>query len=324
LPDSVVAIALPTPAVRLVATSTVACTLDTSHVVYCWSTWSLTQNNVPDQWFAGHSVTALFANGDDRVCIIAADNTVSCRDDSQSATESLEPTGGQTFDSLAIGQNHTCGLTPAGAAWCWGKNDHGQLGDGTTTDRAAPVQVQGGHVFVQIASGWNHTCGRTSTGEIWCWGHGSDGQMADDHRDESATPLTVGGTPSLTAISGSCALSAGSAWCWATSTGGPAAHQIAGATGLEWFKATGLLWYQNFCGLRAGGELLCWGSNGGGVFGNGTFGNTYTDVVTAANGTLFKEVSLSNYATACGIGLDGKTYCWGNGYGTVPVVMVGS
>jgi alpha-tubulin suppressor-like RCC1 family protein len=324
LPDSVVAIALPTPAVRLVATSTVACTLDTSHVVYCWSTWSLTQNNVPDQWFAGHSVTALFANGDDRVCIIAADNTVSCRDDSQSATESLEPTGGQTFDSLAIGQNHTCGLTPAGAAWCWGKNDHGQLGDGTTTDRAAPVQVQGGHVFVQIASGWNHTCGRTSTGEIWCWGHGSDGQMADDHRDESATPLTVGGAPSLTAISGSCALSAGSAWCWATSTGGPAAHQIAGATGLEWFKATGLLWYQNFCGLRAGGELLCWGSNGVGVFGNGTLGNTYTDVVTAANGTLFKEVSLSNYATACGIGLDGKTYCWGNGYGTVPVVMVGS
>ena len=322
--DSLLTVALPTPAVQLVATAGTACSLDSSKMAYCWLTFNASQLGEPVRSFTDHPVSAIFADGDVRVCIIATDNSVWCRSDFSPSEETTEPTSGQVFESLALGQDHTCGLTPAGATWCWGKNNHGQLGDGTTTDRTAPVQVQGGHSFVQITAGWNHTCGLTSTGEIWCWGYGSSGQMADDHRDESATPVTVGGTPSLTAISGSCALSAGSAWCWATSTGGPAAHQIAGATGLEWFRATGLLWYQNFCGLRAGGELLCWGSNGGGVFGNGTLGNTYTDVVTAANGTLFKEVSLSNYATACGIGLDGKTYCWGNGYGTVPVVMVGS
>lgn len=323
LPDSVVAIALPTPALRIVATSTVACTLDASNAVYCWSTWALTQNNVPVQWFAGHAVISIFADGDDRVCIIATDDTVWCRDDSQSDTESLEPTGGQVFDSLAIGQDHTCGLTSAGAAWCWGTNDHGQLGDGTTTDRAAPVQVQGGHTFVQIASGWNHTCGRTAAGEIWCWGDGSNGQMADDHRDESATPVSVDGAPALTAISGSCALSSGSAWCWATNAG-PAAQQVVGATGLEWLSSYGQLWFRRSCGLRASGELLCWGSNYSGEFGNGTYSNTYTAPVPAGSGINFKEVSFASYGTACGIGLDGKTYCWGGDYGTVPVVMVGS
>jgi hypothetical protein len=190
--------------VQLLATYGTACSLDASKSVYCWSTFlQATQVPEPTQPFTGRSVSAIFANGDDRVCIIATDESVWCRSDYASSEVTSEPTGGQPFDSLAMGQDHTCGLTSAGAAWCWGKNDRGQLGDGTTTDRAAPVQVQGGHTFVQIASGWNHTCGRTSTGEIWCWGYGSYGQMGDDHRDESATSLTVDGTPSLTAISGS-------------------------------------------------------------------------------------------------------------------------
>ena len=314
--DSLIPVPLPTPAVQLLATSGTACSLDASKSVYCWSVFQATQLAEPTQPFTGHSVSAIFADGDDRVCIIATDDSVWCRSDYSTSEVTSEPTGGQPFDSLAMGQDHTCGLTSAGAAWCWGKNDHGQLGDGTTTDRSAPVEVQGAHTFVQIASGWNHTCGRTSTGEIWCWGYGSYGQMGDDHRDESATPVTVDGTPSLTALSDRCGLAAGSAWCWPTSFNIPAAHLIDGATGFVSLSQA--------CGLRATGELLCWGSNYYGVFGNGTYNNTYTAAVAGGSGTLFKEVSLGNYGSACGIGLDGKTYCWGNGYGTEPVVMVGS
>jgi hypothetical protein len=271
---------------------------------------------VPVEWFPGHAVAAIFADGDDRICIIASDQTVWCRDD-VGPDESAEPTGGQVFDSLAIGQDHTCGLTAAGAAWCWGKNDHGQLGDGTTTDRATPVQAQGGHIFVQIASGWNHTCGRTAAGEIWCWGYGSYGQMADDHRDESAAPVTVDGLPSLTAMAGSCGLDgSGSAWCWPTSFSIPGAHQIGGATGLATIAGP--------CGLRATGEMLCWGSNYSGWFGNGTYNNTYTNAIAGGNGLMFKEVSLGAYGAVCGIALDGATYCWGSGYSTVPEKMIGS
>lgn len=329
LPDSVVAIALPTPAVRLVATSSTACSIDASMAVYCWSTWSLTQNNVPVQWFAGHAVASIFADGGDRICIIASDDTASCRDDFQSGTESLEPTGGQAFDSLAIGDNHTCGLTSAGATWCWGKNDHGQLGDGTTTDRAAPVLVQGGHVFVQLAAGWNHTCGRTAAGEIWCWGYGSYGQMADDHRDESAFPVSVDGLAPASNITSGCALSGGTAWCWPGALGVPAPRQIPGADGLV--SLTGP------CGLGSTGDMLCWGSNYSGWFGNGSYQTRYENAVPGGSAIRFSEVSFGRYGAACGIALDGATYCWGDSYylaipspeatggdATVPVVVVGS
>jgi alpha-tubulin suppressor-like RCC1 family protein len=319
--DSFAPVALPEPALRIAASTGMVCSLGDSHAVYCWPT-ALGLNPdppTPIQWFTDHPASGIFTDGDDRICIIATDNTVWCRDDSPFATESVEATDGRVFGSLAVGFKHTCGLTSTGATWCWGSNESGQLGDGTTTDRATPVEVQGGHLFVQIAAGWDHTCGRTAAGEIWCWGYGSSGQIGDDHREESATPVTVDGTPSLDAISGACALSAGSAWCWDGSAG---ARQIAGATGLQWLASKGLIFYQRSCGLRATGELVCWGSNDG-TFGTGTYGTT-TTVVAAANGIRFKEVSLAEYGSACGIALDGATYCWGSGYGAVPVVMVGS
>jgi len=317
--DSFAPVTLPAPAVRIGATTGTVCTLDATQAVYCWPTALGLQPDppTPARWFASHPASAIFTDGDDQVCIIATDNSVWCRDDFFSSVENAEPTSGQVFASLAIGLRHICGLTASGATWCWGTNDHGQLGDGTTIERATPVQVQGGHVFVQIAAGWDHFCGRTAAGEIWCWGYGSNGQMGDDHRDESATPVTVDGLPAFVATGSSCALdAAGSAWCWPTSFDMPAARQIGGATGLASLNQS--------CGLRDNGELLCWGYNYSGWIGNGTYNNTYTDAVPAGNGIAFKEVSLGDYGTACGIGLDGATYCWGSGYATVPEKMIGS
>jgi hypothetical protein len=326
--DTIVPIPLPAPAARLVATSSRACTLDGNGAVFCWPTWSLTPSEEVTQWFAGHSVSAIFANGSDRTCVIDADDAVWCRKDN-GADETVEPTGGQVFDSLAVGDDFACGLTATGAAWCWGTNDHGQLGDGTNTDRTAPVQVQGGHAFVQIAAGWDHTCGRTAAGEIWCWGYGSWGAMGDDHRDESAIPTAVDGLPAVTAISGGCALSAGSAWCWPASFTAPAAHQITGASNLASLASP--------CGLRATGQMLCWGSNYTGWFGNGTYNNNYTSAVAGGNAVSFREVAFGRSGAACGIALDGATYCWGDGYylaipssgatggyATVPLKIVGS
>jgi hypothetical protein len=326
--DSLAGVTLPAPAVKLVSTSNTACALDVNDSAYCWPTWGLARNIVPVRWFAGHDVSAIFANGEGRVCIIASDQGVWCRKD-YSQDEVAEPTGGQVFDSLAMGDNHTCGLTSAGGAWCWGKNDHGQLGDGTTTDRAAPVQVQGGHTFVQIAAGWDHTCGRTAAGELWCWGYGSYGQMGDDHRDESAFPVAVDGLPMSTDITGACALSAGTAWCWPTSFLEPVAREIPGAGSLV--SLTGP------CGLRSTGDMLCWGSNYSGRFGNGTYQTRYDNAVVSGNSIRFSEVSFGMYGAACGIALDGATYCWGDtyylalpapeagaGYATVPVKMLGS
>jgi alpha-tubulin suppressor-like RCC1 family protein len=307
------AIALPTAAERIVANDDQIYALDNAGQVFSW----LPYNPSPKAIFDTIAVAGVYASSGARVCVLSEADDVVCRSGDYNALESVEPTGGLTFTSLAVGDDHTCGLRSSGAAWCWGANSHGQLGDGTTTDRTAPVEVQGGHTFTQLTAGWGHTCGRTSAGEIWCWGNGSWGSMGDDHRDESAVPVSVDGAPVLSGVSADCGLDgSGSVWCWPTSFSIPSAHQISGTAGLATIAGP--------CGLRATGEMLCWGSNYSGRFGNGTYNNTYTTAVVGGNGIMFKEISSGTNGRACGIGLDGATYCWGNGYATVPEKMIGS
>src|SRR6266850_935277 len=69
------------------------------------------------------------------------------------------PTGTLTFSTIVSSLSHTCALTPSGAAYCWGVNTAGKLGDGTTTDRYAPTAVGGGLTFTSIAAGHSTTCG---------------------------------------------------------------------------------------------------------------------------------------------------------------------
>jgi alpha-tubulin suppressor-like RCC1 family protein len=77
---------------------------------------------------------------------------------------------GLKFASIDAGPEHTCALTSDGVAYCWGQNEKGQLGDGTTTNHSVPVAVTGGPIFRTItASGawWGFTCGLAIAGEAW-------------------------------------------------------------------------------------------------------------------------------------------------------------
>src|SRR5664280_1798921 len=88
-----------------------------------------------------------------------------------------QPTG-VTFTSITAGADESCGLTSAGAAYCWGRNGNGQLGDNTTTDRHIPVAVQqGGVTFASMTAGANHTCGITGAGAAYCWGANCNGGL---------------------------------------------------------------------------------------------------------------------------------------------------
>jgi alpha-tubulin suppressor-like RCC1 family protein len=82
----------------------------------------------------------------------------------------------------------------AGAAYCWGSNSNGQLGDGTTTQRTSPTLVAGGLGFVALSAGASHTCGVTALG-TYCWGSNDNGQLGNGSTTDSSVPVKVAGPP---------------------------------------------------------------------------------------------------------------------------------
>ncbi|HWP71673.1 MAG TPA: hypothetical protein VNM36_11245, partial [Gemmatimonadaceae bacterium] len=157
--------------------------------------------------YAFRSVTAGFG---DHVCGLNAAGAPYCWGGGGSGelgdgggNDSLLPLavpGGMTFVQIVTGgpsgdQAFTCGLTSSGAAYCWGSNSAGSIGDGTVGGVRKPVAVTGGLQFESISAGFRHTCGRTMTGTLYCWGSGSVGQLGCNYRVVSAVPLKVAGQP---------------------------------------------------------------------------------------------------------------------------------
>jgi alpha-tubulin suppressor-like RCC1 family protein len=98
--------------------------------------------------------------------------------------------------SLAAGGAHTCGLTAAGAAYCWGSNSNGQLGNGTIGGmNIAGAPVSGGITFVSLSAGGAHTCGVTPDGAIYCWGANASGQLGDGTQADRGGPVRVTEAP---------------------------------------------------------------------------------------------------------------------------------
>ncbi|MGD8362126.1 MAG: hypothetical protein PVJ04_11930, partial [Gemmatimonadota bacterium] len=94
---------------------------------------------------------------------------------------------------LAVGAVHSCALLTNGAAYCWGQNLHGQLGNGTTENSPVPVVVSGGLHFSRLYAGGGVTCGFTADGSQYCWGMNQVGQLGDGTRTNRSTPVLIGG-----------------------------------------------------------------------------------------------------------------------------------
>jgi alpha-tubulin suppressor-like RCC1 family protein len=189
------------------------------------------------------------AAGESFACVRLADGTIRCRGDGGVGqlgngaytfhTDAYVPVvqpAGVTFTAVTAGWYHACALTSAGAAYCWGFNAFGEVGDGTGETRFAPTRVvqPEGVTFASIGAGFRHTCALSTEGRVYCWGFNDDGELGNGSRTRRLTPTPVrvpaGITFSALATHG---------------TGG--------------------------CALaRPSGQPACWGYNGGGGLGDGT------------------------------------------------------
>src|SRR2546426_11274389 len=97
------------------------------------------------------------------------------------------------FTAVSVGGGHACGVTAAGAAYCWGDNFRGRLGDGTDTSRLRPVRVVSDERLAAVSAGASPTCALTAAGARYCWGRTDDGELGDGTETDQHTPALVTG-----------------------------------------------------------------------------------------------------------------------------------
>lgn len=240
------------------------CALTTSGGVKCWGNNgngqlgdnSTTQRLTPVNVSGLTSGVVAISAGYSHTCALTTSGGVKCWGNNgygqlgdNSTTSRLAPVDvfglNSGMQAVNAGYRHTCALTAAGGAKCWGYNGNGELGDTTTTQRHAPVDVSGLSSGVQtIDTGDSHTCAVTNTGGAKCWGNNGNGQLGDDSTSERLSPIDVSYLN----------------------------------TGIQAIAAGGA----HTCALTTYGGVKCWGANWVGQVGDGTSSFLPTPVTVLA------------------------------------------
>lgn len=212
------------------------CVVRSDSAVWCWgdNDYQQASQSTGDR-LTPEQVTGLpralgVAAGEHHTCALLEDGTVRCwgrnnyrqmGNTDSSAVQAIPAVvvGLVGVSSLAAGNNHSCAVLGDGTARCWGRNDQGQLGNGTTVgSTSSPVPVSGLTGVTALAGGAFFTCARRQDGTVHCWGDNDYGQLGVGTMTDSTTPLAVPGLTAVTALglgdSHACAVSNGLVWCW--------------------------------------------------------------------------------------------------------------
>ena len=238
--------------------------------------------------------------------------------------------GSVRVDELAAGPYHTCGID-GGRLLCWGSNDHGELGVGDTANRTAPATIAGAD-WKEVVVGATHTCARRTAGSLWCWGDDAEGQLGIGPSAAVSVPtfvsLSAPAQQLASTYAHTCAVDDEHAlFCWGANEEGQLAQDDpfpgvgvnrdqpaqVGADH-DWLLADA--GQGHTCGLRAPGDLWCWGRNSESEQGLGPGAPGQTRVPgRVGNGGDWRDVRVGQQ-TSCGLRGTGTLWCWGgNSFG---------
>jgi alpha-tubulin suppressor-like RCC1 family protein len=252
------------------------------------------------------------------------------------------PAGVTGWSQITAGYFHTCAIAEvSGAAYCWGDNDAGQLGNndpGVGSGVPVAVDVPVGETgWSQVTAGVLYTCAiAEGSGAAYCWGANDEGQLGNnDPGVDSPVPVTVevpGGVTGWSQITASmyhtCAIAevSGAAYCWGANdegqlgnndpgvgSGVPVTVEVpGGVTG--WSQITAG-WYHTCAVAEGSGAAYCWGQNGVGQLGNNDLGvesPVPVAVEVPVGVTGWSQITAGRFHTCAITETSGAAYCWGS------------
>ena len=330
---------------RVVAGWTHSCALTTTGGVACWGSnaygqlgdgTTATQSTPASVTGLGTGVEAIAA-GFYHTCALTASGGVVCWGANSwgqigdgTTTTRKTPTAVSGLSSgvaaITAGDYQTCALTTGGGVVCWGHNEQGELGDGTTSQRLTPTGVIGlSSGVAAIAGGESHTCALTTGGGVWCWGSDWYGQLGDGRSWVFAQPTPVAviglgtGVAAITAGGqNTCAMTtAGGVRCWGWNAYGQLGigstedwRTPKTVSGLESGVAAVATGWRHTCAVTTQGSARCWGWNAYGQLGDGTVTERWTPTPVSGleNGVALTAAGV--YHT-CAVTTSGSVVCWG-------------
>lgn len=344
-----------------------SCALTTSGGVACWGyNGNLQVGNGSTEFMVDHpsAVVGLdtgvraIATGERHACALTASGGVKCWGGNQSGglgdgtnVDSATPVDvmglGSGVVAIDVGDGYACAVTDVGGVKCWGRNEIGQLGDGTDVSHSVPVDVAGLTSGVSmISAGTGHTCAVLDSGGVKCWGANGAGALGDGSFDSSLVPvdstsLQIGAIAVAAGSSFTCALTqAGGVQCWGynargqlgdgTAVGRPTAADV---VGLQSGVTELAVAFWQACARLANSEIRCWGNGDAGQLGNGVPPNRA--IATAVENLPGAAAAIApGEHHACALTDGGAITCWGINYGgelgdgsmeysTQPVPVVG-
>lgn len=191
----------------------------------------------------------------------------------------IDAPDGVEFTQMRASATHSLALGSDGAAYAWGYNYYGQLGDGTVVNRSVPVQVSApeGVTFTEVSVGDDHSLAIGSDGYTYAWGGNGRGQLGDGTKTSRSTPVRVASPEGVTFTQ----ISAGNAYTLA---------------------------------LGSDGNTYSWGQNDHGQLGSGDLvDRSVPGLVSLPKNVTFTQISAGG-RHALASGSDGKTYAWGYNY----------